>query len=402
VYIARQRIESAARTVVGHELLFRPSAVAQGSGLGGPAFDDDLATATVIGALAAELDPADITGDGLLFVNLPRSFVVGDLPMPLEAGRVVLELLERISVDQEVRDGVARLRARGFELALDDLVPGDPRLELVEECAYAKIDLTTVPPAQLSRFVEQMRDAAPHLRLVAEHVETEQDLAAAQAAGFDLYQGYLLSRPAVIGHERLAAYRPTAVLLLQRLVNPRTTTRALAQLAAADPAISSRLLRAVNNVTGVRLGVADLQRAIALLGRERFHALLVLDLVSSISHEDAELPLVVVAGTRAVQSLCPQDPMVAATGALVRMCVRMLGLSQSQVVTWLGVRPATAEAEAACEALDAYLEAADLGVPPELAEPFTPLQVSLAWFEGLHEGRQLMAQLVGVGRGRAH
>jgi EAL and modified HD-GYP domain-containing signal transduction protein len=393
VCVARQRIEDVDGRLVGHEALFRPSRSADGSGVGSDGFDDDLATATVISAVTTEFALDEIGGPDLLFVNLPRSFVVGELPVSLTPGRVVLELLERVPVDAQVRAGLERLVARGFVIALDDVMPDDPRLALLGLCGYVKIDLSTMTGRELAELVAQVRGLLPGVVLVAEHIETVADRELATALGFDLLQGYLLSRPAVMARESLAHHNPTASRLLYRLSVPSSSTRSLARLASADPAIAARLLRSVNNVTGVRLPVADLVRAIALVGRQRFHSILVLDMVAELGHDDAELSLLAVARSRAAQLLCPDEPLLAATAAVVRLWAQLLDLTPAQADEWLGVPPAPPRVRAMCDALDAYLEAADRGVPVTLGDDFSPLAVSVAWLTGLREGRELINQV---------
>jgi EAL and modified HD-GYP domain-containing signal transduction protein len=399
VCVARQRIVDTAGRVVAHELLFRPGvgALTSGADEGDPAFDDDLATASVINVVTTEFDLAEVVGEGLLFVNVPRSFVVGELPLTLSPGGIVLELLERVLVDDEVREGLVRLRAAGFRLALDDVVPDDPRLPLAELCDFVKVVLTDAEGGALPALADRLRALSPGVQLVAEHVETEQDRQRALAAGFTMLQGYLLSRPTVLRRDTLSHHSPIALALLGRLADPSTATARLAELAAADPALAAKLLRAVNNVTGVRLAVADLSRAITLLGRERLHSLLVLDLVSGIGHDDDELPLAAVARTRAAQALCPEHPLSAATEALTRLCAEMLGTGRDEVVAWLGVPAPDPEAVAVCDDLDVYREAVDRGEPPVLTGSLSPLEVSIAWLTGLAEGRELISRLTTTG-----
>jgi EAL and modified HD-GYP domain-containing signal transduction protein len=278
-------------------------------------------------------------------------------------------------------------------LALDDVVPDDPRLVLAALCDYVKVDLTDAPGDLLGALVRQVRAAAPDAVLLAERVETEADRGRALAAGFTLLQGYLLSRPTVLRRDALRHHAPTAAALLLRLADPHTSASTLGALAASDPAIAAKLLRAVNNVTGARLEVADLGRAIALLGRSRLTALLVLDVVASFGHDDPESPLLAVARTRAAQLLCPDEPLAAATEALARLCARLLGCDRHEARAWLGVPPAAPAVAEACDALDSYLDAADLGAVPQLVDPYTPLDVSIVWLSGLREGRELLARL---------
>ncbi|WP_159810048.1 EAL and HDOD domain-containing protein [Cellulomonas citrea] len=394
VAVALQRIEDTVGRAVGHELLFRPTTAADGSGLGAAGFDDDAATASVLSVVTSYLDVAELAGDGLLFVNLPRSFVVGSLPLTLPPGRVVLEVLERVEPDDQVRAALVHLRAAGYLVALDDMAPDDPRLVLADLADVVKVDLADAPGDRLVDLVAQIRAVAPGARLVAERIETPADRAQAVAAGFTLLQGYLLSRPAVVGRGALAQHAPTAARLLALVMDAGTSTGELVEQIASDPGITVKVLRAVNNASGARRVVVDLSQALALLGRERLRQLLVLDLVAGFGHRDDELPVRAVAWTHAAQMLCPDRPQEAAAEALVRLCADLLAADPARIADWLGLaRPEPAVA-AACDALDAYVDAADRGERPTDLAPFDPLEVSLAWFTGLAEGRALLARLV--------
>ena len=46
------------------------------------------------------------------FVNVTRSFLVDDRPLPAHAGRLVLEIVESVAADDEVLAGLAAAAAR--------------------------------------------------------------------------------------------------------------------------------------------------------------------------------------------------------------------------------------------------------------------------------------------------
>ncbi len=406
VVVARQPIHDASGAVVAHELLFRPSSDALAADEGAE-FDDDAATAAVLAAMISEFDLREVAGAGQIFVNLPRSFVVGERPMPLQPPGVVLEVLERVEPDEAVREGLLALRAAGFEIALDDMVLDDPRLSLLDLCDVAKVDLRDAPGAALEQFARRLRAARPGVRLVAERIETEADLHRAMLAGFDLFQGYLLNRPVVLRRESLAVNAPVAAQLLAMLARPGCSTADLVALVEADPAIAVKVLRAVSSVVATGHRVSDLRQAVALLGHERLHSMLVLEVVAGLRHYDPELPVLAVARTRAAARMVPERPLVAATEALVRLSAEMLGMSPQDADEWLRRPPLTPDVAAATQALSAYLDAADRGEVASVPAPHTPLTVSMAWFAGLQEARRLVAVLLPptaptAGRTRRH
>lgn len=132
--------------------------------------------------------------------------------------RLVLELTEhqRISDPERLNGALERARAEGIRVAVDDAGSGYAGLEriLALNPEVLKLDRTLVqgvahhPGRQamceaMVRFTEQTG-----ARLVAEGVETQEDLDALRARGVSHAQGYLLGRPTVWGPDQTSARSP--------------------------------------------------------------------------------------------------------------------------------------------------------------------------------------------------
>lgn len=389
VCVARQGIYDVLSRPIGHELLFRPGADAEASGVRA-GIDDNRATATVIVATLTEFGVEDLAGNGDLFVNVPRSFIVDELPLALDPHRVVLEVLEQVPADDEVVAGVERLRRLGFGIALDDFVPGDQRWDLLPLCDYVKVDMADVGD-RLAGFAEELRAVAPHAALVCERVEDEADFLLAQEAGFDLFQGYHFRRPTVLTRPALAHHAMVAGRLLVQLGDAQVSYRRLARLTAADPAIALKVFRVVNSVSGAGRTVRNLHQALVLLGRERFRAMLILEVLATAGHHDDEIPLMALARTRAAEILAPQDPLEASTEALVRIVSELLDVPVADLDPELHRSRPSARVVAACDVLDAYLDAIAEEHAPAIRSPYSALHVSLVYLTALREARALLA-----------
>lgn len=159
------------------------------------------------GAALAKLDRLDPSLS--LAVNLsPTTVLSGRLHevltgVPVE--RVILELTERAPVDDypALRTALSRWRDRGLRLAVDDAGGGYSSFahilelspELIKLDASLVRDLhTSVHRQALARavisFANEMR-----VQVVAEGVETEEELVALRRLGAHLAQGYHLGRP---------------------------------------------------------------------------------------------------------------------------------------------------------------------------------------------------------------
>lgn len=144
----------------------------------------------------------------------PLEFLVGDLPQRVEAvlletgldpERLELEITESIMVSdaEKALATLGRLRALGIGIALDDFGTGYSSLSYLHRFPLTtlKIDRSfvaklgeTLESVAITRAVIQLGHALG-IRVVAEGVETPEQLDFLIQEGCDLTQGYLLGRP---------------------------------------------------------------------------------------------------------------------------------------------------------------------------------------------------------------
>jgi diguanylate cyclase (GGDEF)-like protein len=119
--------------------------------------------------------------------------------------RIVLELTERETVEDldELRRNVKILRSAGLRLAADDVGAGNAGLRLLSEMQFdvVKIDLslvqagTTHDPSHAILRALQGLAAQWNASVVAEGIETSEQLSVVRGLGISAGQGYLLGRP---------------------------------------------------------------------------------------------------------------------------------------------------------------------------------------------------------------
>jgi EAL domain-containing protein (putative c-di-GMP-specific phosphodiesterase class I)/CheY-like chemotaxis protein len=165
----------------------------------------------VIRRLVARLIPA-APGSAMMFVNLHPNdladeglYASGSELAPF-ADRIVLEITERAALDQIRGLGprVARLRALGYRIAVDDLGAGYAALSSFAalEPDVVKADMSLIRGIESSAVKRKLVAAIAGLskdlgiRLVAEGIETTAERDCVVSLGADALQGYLLGRPA--------------------------------------------------------------------------------------------------------------------------------------------------------------------------------------------------------------
>jgi c-di-GMP-related signal transduction protein len=274
VHVGRQPIIDGNGRLYGYELLFRGAAAATVSHTPQVGSGADAATTATILSAFSEFG-SQLLGGRLGFVNLTRAFLVGELPVPFSPQAAVLEVLESITIDDEVVAGARQRLAEGHRLALDDFVWSENAPALLELADIVKLDVLEPTWDEVVETVERCRPYG--VRLLAERVEDEATLKRARDAGFELFQGYLLGRPQTLSMERLGPGQAVALRLLARLADPQTTAGDVEGVLRTDPALSLRLLRIANAAhSGLARRVSSIKDAVVMVGLARLRAWMVL------------------------------------------------------------------------------------------------------------------------------
>jgi EAL and modified HD-GYP domain-containing signal transduction protein len=274
VHVGRQPILDRQGRLYGYELLFRGTAQADMSGITGPGGAADAATTSTIISAFSEFG-AHLLGGGLGFVNLTRTFIVGDLPVPFEPETAVLELLETVAIDDAVVNGARQRAAEGYLLAMDDFVWTPDAAPLLDIAEIVKLDVLEPSWDEVMETVERCRPF--NVRFLAERVEDAAMLQQAAEAGFELFQGYHLGRPQTLTMESLGPGQAIALLLLSRLSDPTVSAREVEAILRTDPAMTFRLLKIANAASsGLTRRVSSIRDAVVLVGMGKLRAWMVL------------------------------------------------------------------------------------------------------------------------------
>ena len=197
IYVGRQPIYNNNLDVCAYELLYRPNNVQNEAG----DIDHNHATAQVVlnAFLGFGLD--QLVGQKQAFINLPRGFITGELPLPFSKERIVLEILENIEMDGTVMTAVRKLSDDGYEIALDDFIYHPELRPLIDASKIIKIDFVALPRDDIRDHVTALR--SHDVKLLAEKIETYQDFEFARELGFDYFQGYFFCRPKIVTGQSL-------------------------------------------------------------------------------------------------------------------------------------------------------------------------------------------------------
>lgn len=293
IHVARQPIFELEHGLFGYELLYRRNeSIVRADG------EDGFMSAEVIVSALLGIGLNSLAGNAVAFINFSRGQLLNDSWRLFDPAAVVIELLETVECTPETIEACRRMVDAGYRLALDDYVVEDSSRPLLELASIVKLDVLNRPRRELELVVAQLVDA--DVRLLAERVETATVRDMCADLGFELFQGYLFSRPETLTKTDVSAGQLAIMRLMNLLQDPDTSDQELEAAFQADLALCYKLLRIVNAAAVGGRGVSSISHAIRLVGREMLHRWLSVILVASLGRKgDVTRELAVAAITRA-------------------------------------------------------------------------------------------------------
>ena len=182
---------------------------------------------------------------GIGFFNCTRETLMNDYITLLPKERVVLEILETITPDQEVMEACIRLKTAGYRLALDDFLAHDPHRVMVPLADMLKVDWMATTPQQCRDLIRE--HTRPDLMFLAEKIETPEDLKVAMEIGFHYFQGYFFQKPVILHTREISPLQIHALSLLREVSKTVVDLNEVEKQIKADASLVYRLLRYLNS-----------------------------------------------------------------------------------------------------------------------------------------------------------
>lgn len=292
LFLGRQPILDRDQQLFAYELLFR-----SGSQNFADVTDGVQATATVIANAFTELGVAAALGKHRGFINVDEQFLFSDMLELLPRQSVVLEILETVPPTPAVVERCRALKAAGFTLALDDVVQLEPAFaELLAVVEIVKVDIQPLSRVELMQLCMKLKPMGK--QLLAEKVDSREQMEQCLKLGFTLFQGYYFAKPTIIAGKKLDHSQLSLMKLMGLLLGDADTCELEAAL-KPEPGLTVNLLRMTNSVgAGCVERITSLGHAITVLGRRQLQRWLQLLVFASGKQNATSNPLLQMAATR--------------------------------------------------------------------------------------------------------
>ena len=292
LFLGRQPILDREQRLHAYELLFR-----SGTQNAADITDGVQATATVIANAFSELGVEAALGNCRGFINIDEAFLFSDMLELLPRQSVVLEILETVPPTAAVIERCKALKAAGFTLALDDVIQLEPEFEeLLGLVEIVKVDIQPLSRVQLMQLVMKLKPLGK--QLLAEKVDSREQMEQCLKLGFTLFQGYYFAKPTIIAGKKLDHSQVSLMKLMGLLLSDADSSE-LENALKPEPGLTVNLLRMTNSVgAGSTETITSLRHAIAVLGRRQLQRWLQLLVFSAGKQNASSNPLLLMAATR--------------------------------------------------------------------------------------------------------
>ncbi|MDQ3440299.1 MAG: HDOD domain-containing protein, partial [Planctomycetota bacterium] len=283
-----------------------------------------------------------VVGDKKAFINITRDLLLEEVYTLLPPDQCVVEVLEDLTLDDEVVAACKKLRAAGYGLAVDDVTSAERVKPLWGVADIIKVDLSLIPRNERAGV---MRDLTPYAgKLLAEKVETKEEFDEAVALGCQYVQGYFFCRPEIMRGRGLTGAEVIYLQFLRELNKPALDYVVLEQIIKQDTSLAYKLLKYLNSAAvGLRNKVSSIQQALVMMGERPLRKWGSLVVITSInSKRPPELMLTSLVRAHFCEAvarklnLADQQLEMFLVGLLSSMDV-VLGMPMTQIVEQTGV-----------------------------------------------------------------
>lgn len=306
LYISKQRIFDNKKSTFANELIFKDS------GRRRVGFSNSLKSTAklIINAISsAELNKL-LESSSKAFINVDEATLTKGILDVLDKDRFILNILEDITLTEEVIKKIVDYKKKGFLFSLEHFDSSARMLikfqRLFNYIDIIKMDIITSEFENLEKVMKKFKST--RIKLLAQGVESREDLEDCIEMGFDYFQGNYLDKPVLV--EIVATKEPTQIIILQliQIIKNNNTTEELERFIKQQPDLSFKLIQFFNSLEKLDIKIESLTQVITLMGRTKLLRWLIIYLYSEVSTNCASKTMLELAIRRAESMAAEADP----------------------------------------------------------------------------------------------
>jgi len=263
IFLGRNPVFDGSGKLAAYEMLFKSR-----ESLGDDSVDDLAASTQVIVNSMSHFGLEGVLGSSDGFIHVTEKLLMSNTLELLPPKRITLEILQGLSLNDDLIDRIKTLKNIGFRVALE-CTSLDPQYESILPLVdFIKVDLATTS-------LENSFDVFAHVKQFtsatfwATNLKTADDLALCKAKGFRLFSGTYFSQPLVMRSKKPKALQISLMRIVGLLFKDAGITT-LEPIFKLNPDLTLGLFRLVNSV-GVagHLQISSVRQALVTLGQKQ-------------------------------------------------------------------------------------------------------------------------------------
>lgn len=275
--IARQPIFNHSKRLFAYELLYRGTKSFSLKSIGG-----ERATTSLLTSAFLTEGLEKISGNKPCFINFTEDLLTGNIVENFPKNKIIIEVLEDVNPTPEVIAACMHLKQQGYILALDDFVFNRKLYPLIKLADIIKFDVQLTPVDTIHKALHYLSHY--DIELLAEKVETHEELTKAMKLGFTYFQGYFFAKPEVMRIRELATSQVHILSLMVEINKKVISTKKLTHLITTDVSLSFKLLRYINSAYFYLIKeVKSITHAITYLGEDEVRRFVTLVAISELA-----------------------------------------------------------------------------------------------------------------------
>lgn len=277
IFIARQGIYNYKEKVVAYELLYRNSMENKFS----EDIDEDKATYKLIENINSfGLDT--LTDNKIAFINFTEGLIKDNFATLLPKEKVVIEILENVEANKEVLESLGKLKSEGYIIALDDLEKVNDLIKFIDYIDIVKIDFLISKKEERKKIANVCNKLG--IKILAEKIESKEELSEAIKLGCQYFQGYYFSKPSIFLGKDIAVRNVSIMNILRELSKEDYDVKKVEQLMKMDVALTYKFFQFINSSYFSFLqNIESIKQSIVLIGKKELRKWLFILSVSEIS-----------------------------------------------------------------------------------------------------------------------
>lgn len=262
IFIARQGIYDVNNNVIAYELLYRDSLKNNFN----PLVEENEATYSVIQNISSfGLD--NLTDNKKAFVNFTSELIKENIATLLPNDKVIVEILENVKPTSDIIKNLIKLKDLGYVIALDDIDDFKSILNFIGIVDIVKVDFR-LTNREIRKNIEFICKKYS-IDLLAEKIETKEELQEAKKLGYKYFQGYYYSKPSIFLGKDLSVKNTSIFMLLAELLKEEFNIDKVESIMKNDIALTYKFLKFINSsYFNFLQEVKSIKQAIILIGKD--------------------------------------------------------------------------------------------------------------------------------------